>query len=169
MHFERYTDKYTKEKDNTKLASFYSYDVLSRYIPTGNNYLCVTRVELLGEKALKSSHAMRLNISRVSRLTASDEKKEEKEEEDQQGQGIYVLLKSRNKENDDLTDDIAYEDEENEYEMNYNNSEDSFGMDNGDDDEGPTYQFCSFVYQSLVSSQYLSFCGSFGKRKGTVE
>ena len=35
MHFERYTDKYTKEKDNTKLASFYSYDILSKYIPTG--------------------------------------------------------------------------------------------------------------------------------------
>ena len=37
MHFERYTDKYTKEKDNTKLASFYSYDILSKYIPTGTN------------------------------------------------------------------------------------------------------------------------------------
>lgn len=35
IHFERYTDKYTKEKDNTKLASFYSYDILSKYIPTG--------------------------------------------------------------------------------------------------------------------------------------
>ena len=40
MHFERYTDKYTKEKDNTKLASFYSYDVLSRYIPTGTYERC---------------------------------------------------------------------------------------------------------------------------------
>ena len=35
MHFERYTDKYTKEKDDTRLASFYSYDILSRYVPTG--------------------------------------------------------------------------------------------------------------------------------------
>lgn len=88
---------------------------------------------------MKTTHAMRLNISRVSRLTASDEKKEDKEEEDQQGWGFWILLRCSNKENDDLTDDIAYEDEENEYEMNYNNSEDSFGMDNGDDDEGPTY------------------------------
>lgn len=40
MHFERYTDKYTKEKDNTKLASFYSYDVLSRDIPTGTYERC---------------------------------------------------------------------------------------------------------------------------------
>lgn len=55
------------------------------------------------------------------------------------GGAFWILLRCSNKENDDLTDDIAYEDEENEYEMNYNNSEDSFGMDNGDDDEGPTY------------------------------
>lgn len=88
---------------------------------------------------MKTTHAMRLNISRVSRLAASDEKKEDKEEEDQQGWIFGILLRCSNKENDDLTDDIAYEDEENEYEMNYNNSEDSFGMDNGDDDEGPTY------------------------------
>ena len=37
--FERYTDKYTKEKDNTKLASFYPYDILSKYIPTGKYVL----------------------------------------------------------------------------------------------------------------------------------
>ncbi len=39
VHFERYTDKYTKEKDNTKLASFYPYDILSKYIPTGKYVL----------------------------------------------------------------------------------------------------------------------------------
>lgn len=38
MHFERYTDKYAKEKDNTRLASFYSSDVLSRYVPTGTSH-----------------------------------------------------------------------------------------------------------------------------------
>lgn len=52
---------------------------------------------------------------------------------------VVCSIHRRNKENDDLTDDIAYEDEGNEYEMNFNNSDDSFGMDNGDDDDGPTY------------------------------
>lgn len=45
MHFERYTDKYTKEKDNTKLAAFYSYDILSKYIPTGRSRWCVVHLQ----------------------------------------------------------------------------------------------------------------------------
>ena len=35
MQFERYSDKYSTQKNNTKLGSFYSYDILSKYIPTG--------------------------------------------------------------------------------------------------------------------------------------
>lgn len=35
MRFERYTDRYLKEKDNASLASFYPYEILSKYVPTG--------------------------------------------------------------------------------------------------------------------------------------
>ena len=43
MHFERYSDKYTKEKDNTKLSAFYSNDMLSKYIPTGRDLVPLAR------------------------------------------------------------------------------------------------------------------------------
>lgn len=42
-------------------------------------------------------------------------------------------------EGDDLNQDVAYEDEGNEYEMNFNNSDNSFGMDDTDDDDGPVF------------------------------
>ena len=31
MQFERYSDKYSAQKNNTKLVSFYSYEILSKY------------------------------------------------------------------------------------------------------------------------------------------
>ena len=42
-------------------------------------------------------------------------------------------------EGDDLNQDVVYEDEENEYEMNFEVSEDSFGMNDDDGDDGPVY------------------------------
>lgn len=55
VHFERYTDKYTKEKDNTKLASFYSYDILSKYIPTGKSAVIVLLSRTLRGEITKRS------------------------------------------------------------------------------------------------------------------
>ena len=51
-------------------------------------------------------------------------------------------------EGDDLNQDVVYEDEENEYEMNFEVSEDSFGMNDDDGDDGP-------VYQSLFVSLFI--------------
>lgn len=43
-------------------------------------------------------------------------------------------------EGEDLDQDVVFDDEEGiEYEVNYNNSEDSFGADDGGDDDGPMY------------------------------
>ena len=84
MHFERYTDKYTQEKDNTRLASFYSYDILSKYIPTGNIYWWWWIIELVGEKSQKPARAMRLNINKLSRANRETEKEEGEEGEDNQ-------------------------------------------------------------------------------------
>lgn len=83
MHFERYTDKYTKEKDNTRLASFYSYDILSKYIPTGIFQIMVLTVELLGEKSQKPATTMRLNIKKVSRDQDNVDKENEDNEDNQ--------------------------------------------------------------------------------------
>lgn len=84
MHFERYTDKYTKEKDNTRLASFYSYDILSKYIPTGTLIYNTYNVELLGEKSQKPVHAMRLNINKISRANVNGDKEQGEDNEDNQ-------------------------------------------------------------------------------------
>ena len=83
MHFERYTDKYTKEKDNTRLASFYSYDILSKYIPTGSSSLLLLRIELLGEKSQKPVNTMRLNIKKISRDQDNIEKDADENEDNQ--------------------------------------------------------------------------------------
>lgn len=45
---------------------------------------------------------------------------------------------NRGQDEDDLNQDVVYEDEGNEYEMNFEISEDSFGMDD-DGDDGPVY------------------------------
>ncbi|KAK8800828.1 hypothetical protein WA588_001659 [Blastocystis sp. NMH] len=119
MHFERYTDKYTKEKDNTKLASFYSYDILSKYIPT----------ELLGDKSRKEIHSMRLNIRHANHTEVGNDKEDKEDGGDN----------ANPQEGDDLNQDVVYEDEENEYEMNFEVSEDSFGMNDDDGDDGPVY------------------------------
>lgn len=52
----------------------------------------------------------------------------------------YWVFIPSNPEGDDLDQDVVFDDEEGiEYEVNYNNSEDSFGADDGGDDDGPMY------------------------------
>lgn len=51
----------------------------------------------------------------------------------------YIWLTCRPQEGDDLNKDTTYEDEENEYEIDYNNSEDSFGMHDDEEEEGPMF------------------------------
>lgn len=52
---------------------------------------------------------------------------------------FYIWLTYRPQEGDDLNKDTTYEDEENEYEIDYNNSEDSFGMHDDEEEEGPMF------------------------------
>ena len=78
MLFERYTDKYIKEKDNANLASFYPYEILSKYVPTGRFKITQTdSLELVGEKARKEVHQMRLNIHRTTHNEQQNDKDEE--------------------------------------------------------------------------------------------
>ena len=43
-------------------------------------------------------------------------------------------------EGDDLNQDVVFDDDEGiEYDVNYNNSEDSFGNDDDGDEDGPMY------------------------------
>ena len=84
MHFERYTDKYTKEKDNTRLASFYSYDILSRYVPTGRVEFLKWQVELLGEKSQKPVNALKLNINKLSRVNDGGDREQGDENDENQ-------------------------------------------------------------------------------------
>lgn len=55
------------------------------------------------------------------------------------GRRSIQILINRGQDDDDLAQDVAYEDEGNEYEVNFEDSENSFGMDDGDDDNGPVF------------------------------
>ena len=78
MLFERYTDKYLKEKDNANLASFYPYEILSKYVPTGRvENIPIHSVELVGEKDRKEVHQMRLNIHRTVQHDQTNDKNDE--------------------------------------------------------------------------------------------
>ena len=80
MRFERYTDRYLKEKDNASLASFYPYEILSKYVPTGRIvWHGSLGIELVGEKARKDVNQMRLNIRRTIHTEVSNEKDEDGE------------------------------------------------------------------------------------------
>ena len=136
MQFERYSDKYSAQKNNTKLGSFYSYEILSKYIPTGSLVVFTCCVELLGEKSQKPAQMMHIKIHRETKQKET----EEKEEPDNAEWAVIWLVHCRPQEGDDLNKDTIYEDEENEYEINYANSEDSFGMGGDDDgDDGPMF------------------------------
>ena len=135
MQFERYSDKYSTQKNNTKLGSFYSYDILSKYIPTGISAEIVVSLELLGEKSQRPAQVMHLKIHRDVRQKETEEKEE--------GENLEYewrsVVRCRQQEGDDLNKDTTYEDEGNEYEIDYNNSEDSFGMGGEDDEDGPMF------------------------------
>lgn len=76
MQFERYSDKYSAQKNNTKLGSFYSYEILSKYIPTGSLVIFSCCVELLGEKSQKPAQMMHIKIHRDTKPKETEEKEE---------------------------------------------------------------------------------------------
>lgn len=91
-------------------------------------------VELLGEKSRKEVHGMRLKIHHTVQVET------EKEENGENLPFVFVIwMIHRAQEEDDLNQDVAYEDEGNEYEIDFNNSDNSFGMDDSDGEDGPVF------------------------------
>ncbi|KAK8803404.1 hypothetical protein WA158_001098 [Blastocystis sp. Blastoise] len=122
---DRYSDIYNSNQSKVSLTSLYSYDVLSKYIPT----------ELLGDKVTHKKSNLKLNLVAIKKLRELNETKENEEGEDDE-------KKKAEDGGDNLDVDVVYEDDENDNDYGQNYFDDDEGDDDdggADDNEGDTY------------------------------